>query len=240
MTQIHSNKSVTVDASRSSVPVRFVRQGMRFSERWAEFLGALLMSLAALVSAWCAYQAAWWASEQSEYTIEMSRAQGRAAAFSNSAIQLTAFDASMFIQYAEAVSTGNSRLSQFLHERFRPEMRVAVDAWLATQPLTNPDAPSSPIAMPEYALSQVEQAESFSARAAAAQENALQSNDRSTQFIAFTTMSAAALFLGGITTKFPTLRIRTGLLIFAWGVLLATIGYTLAYSLTLEPLRPIV
>ena len=58
-----------------------------------DFLSALLLSLAALTSAACAYRAAWWASEQSSYTIDMTRARGQAAVRFNTASQLAAFDA---------------------------------------------------------------------------------------------------------------------------------------------------
>ena len=34
--------------------------------------------------------------------------------------------------------------------RFRPEFQVAFDAWLATSPETNPQAPPGPTYMPEY------------------------------------------------------------------------------------------
>lgn len=236
MVEARQTRAAAAGVSGVLVAVPFLQRRVQISERWIDFLAALLMSLAALVSAWAAYQAAWWASEQGSYTISMSRAQGQAAALSNTAVQMNAFDASMFIQYAEAVSQDNSELSEFLYQRFRPEMRTAVDAWLATRPLMNPDAPSSPLVMPEYSLSQAQEAESLRARAQLAEENARHSNDRSTQYVAFTTMAATALFLGGISSKIPTQRVRAGLLLFAWVALLVTVGYLTTYAISLDPL----
>jgi hypothetical protein len=41
-------------------------------------------------------------------------------------------------------------LAAFYPQRFRPEFTTAFDAWLATHPLTDPDAPETPLAMSEY------------------------------------------------------------------------------------------
>jgi hypothetical protein len=213
-----------------------VQKRVRLSDRWVDLLSALLLSLAALTSAVCAYRAAWWASEQSSYTIDMTRARGQAGVRFNTAGQLAAFDAGMFIQYAEAVTTGNSELAEFLYNRFRPEMKVALDAWLATRPLINPDAPSSPFVMPEYVLPERVEAEALAARADNAETNARESNTRSTRYVGITAMAAVALFLGGISSKFPTRGLRAGLLALAWAVWLSTFGYLIAFAISVEPL----
>jgi hypothetical protein len=166
----------------------------------------------------------------------MTRARGQAAVRFNTASQLAAFDAGMFIQYAEAVTTGNSELAEFLYNRFRPEMRVALDAWLGTRPLTNPDAPSSPFVMPDYVIPERVEAQALSARGDDAEANARASNDRSTRYVGITAIAAVALFLGGISSKFPGLRMRAGLLAFAWMVWLATAGYLIAFAMSVEPI----
>lgn len=206
------------------------------SDRWVDFLSALLLSLAALTSAVGAYRAAWWASEQSSYTIDMTRARGQAGVRFNAAAQLAAFDAGMFIQYAEAVTSENEELAEFLYNRFRPEMKVALDAWLETRPLTNPDAPSSPFVMPDYVVPERLEGEALSARADNAEADARASNDRSTRYVGITAMAAVALFLGGISSKFPSPRMRLGLLALAWAVWLATAGYFIAFAISVEPL----
>jgi hypothetical protein len=166
----------------------------------------------------------------------MTRARGQAGVRFNTAAQFAAFDAGMFIQYAEAVTTGNSDLAEFLYNRFRPEMKVALDAWLETRPLTNPDAPSSPFVMPEYVIPERLEAEALSARAANAEADARTSNDRSTRYVAITALAAVALFLGGISSKFPSPRMRVGLLALAWAVWLAATGYLIAFAISVEPI----
>ena len=53
----------------------------------------------------------------------------------------------------------NQELADFYENRFRPEFAVAFEAWLATDPRNNPDAPKSPFAMPEYTVSLAEEAD---------------------------------------------------------------------------------
>ena len=40
----------------------------------------------------------------------------------------------LFTEYVAAYSTGNEDLADFLFTRFRPEMKLATEAWIETQP----------------------------------------------------------------------------------------------------------
>ena len=55
----------------------------------------------------------------------------------------------------------------FYRKRFRPEFRPAFEAWVATRPRTNRDAPLSPFAMPQYKLAATAKADRLEAQAAA-------------------------------------------------------------------------
>ena len=55
-------------------------------------------------------------------------------------------------------------LADFYFKRFRAEFRPAVDAWVATRPLKNPNAPLTPFAMPQYKLAARAEAERLDAR----------------------------------------------------------------------------
>ena len=66
------------------------------------------------------------------------------------ALQYRTFDAAMLISFIEAQASGDNKLPKaFLHDRFRPEEpKTAVDTWLATDPLNNPNALSPPSRCP--------------------------------------------------------------------------------------------
>jgi hypothetical protein len=48
-----------------------------------------------------------------------------------------------------------------LYRRFPPELKVATDAWLETNPLNNLAAPATPYQMPAYRLPQQDEARQF-------------------------------------------------------------------------------
>ena len=112
-------------------------QGDRF-DRWVEFLGALVLAIATVATAWSAYQAALWGGDESKFYFEASAAQLEAAHLESRAMQRASFQASLFVEYAAALSTGDQKLADFLYQRFPEELERATDAWLATDPLTNP------------------------------------------------------------------------------------------------------
>jgi hypothetical protein len=56
-------------------------------------------------------------------------------------------------------------LSDFLYGRFPPALKTATDAWLATRPLQNPEAPSSPFVMPDYQVSERAEADRWQTEA---------------------------------------------------------------------------
>src|SRR5438046_3396528 len=120
------------------------------TSRWLDIGSAIVLALATIASAWCGYQSALWSGVQTFRLAAVSGAGREAAAQSMKALELRGLDASMFIYYVEAEGRGDTSLEEFLYQRFRPEMRKALDAWLKTDPLHNPHAPLTPFQMAEY------------------------------------------------------------------------------------------
>ncbi len=133
---------------------------------WVEIVATVLLALAAVATAWSSYQANRWNGEQAKAAarvnalrIEGARAQGLAQA-------QTQVDIAMFFQWVNATETDDPDLAGFYQDRFRPEFQPAFDAWLASDPLTNPDAPPTPFAMDEYQLQARADSEASDAEAA--------------------------------------------------------------------------
>jgi hypothetical protein len=125
-----------------------------------------------------------------------------AAADSDRFNTLEVIDVAMFLQYVGAVAARRTEEERFIYRRFRPEMKHAVDAWLATRPRTNEAAPSSPFAMPQYSLRAGRDAAQLNALAAANFEKATSSNELGDAYVRLTVIFAAVSFLAGISTKF--------------------------------------
>ena len=134
---------------------------------WADLLATILLSVAAVATAWATYQAAHWRSEQglagNRSTVARVQAN-RASGIANREIQI---DALTFTHWVDAYTHGDKKLAAFYFRRFRPEFRPAVNAWAATKPLTNPGAPLTPFSMPQYTSAQNAKADALEAKGAA-------------------------------------------------------------------------
>lgn len=183
--------------------------------QWIEIASAVLISLATVVSAWCAYQSARWGGEMETSFNLADAARTESVRMSNQALLLTSIDVSLFKEYAAAYSIGNEDLADFLLTRFRPEMRLAADAWIETQPLINPDAPATPFDMDEYQSAAQEESDRLLEEAENHLDAAHQANERSDQYILLTVIFASILFFGGISTKFKSIKVKIGLVAFA-------------------------
>ena len=64
----------------------------------------------------------------------------------------TQIDVATFTQWVDAYAQNQTELADFYYMRFREEFRPAMEAWVATRPRMNPDAPLTPFVMPEYQL----------------------------------------------------------------------------------------
>ncbi|HET6641797.1 MAG TPA: hypothetical protein VFG93_00850 [Gaiellaceae bacterium] len=151
--------------------------------------------------AWCSYQATRWNGAQTKQSgttnrlrLEAGRAQGLAEA-------QTQVDLATFVQWVDAYALRRIELTDFYSRRFHKEFRPAFEAWLATRPLENPNAPLRPFALPQYRLAATAEAERLDAEAAAS--SALRDRDiqRQSNYVLGVVLFAVALFLAGVGTK---------------------------------------
>lgn len=176
--------------------------------RMIDFGSAIILSLATMGSAWCAYQATLWSGAQSFHLAAVSRSGVIATEKALAAMQWRTFDASMLIEYVAARLEGSEELEQFLYQRFRPEMRTAVDAWLTTDPFENPDAPPNPFQPQWYRLHQEQEVlrqQEYGQRMFAAAQHM---NSTSDTYVLLTVLFASTLFFGGLTGTYKTSRVR--------------------------------
>lgn len=195
------------------------QQRPRTLEQILDVATVFLLSLAAVATAWCGYQASLWNSDRA---LHYSLAEGArieastAAALAN--MQRT-IDVNLFVEYENAVYTHRDAYAALLKSRFRPEFKVAADAWLATRPRTNAGAPPSPFAMPQYRLQSDADARRAAKKASDLTNTAIDEDARSDRYVLATVILAIVSFLGGISSKarYPT---NVALLIGAGALLL--------------------
>ena len=119
-------------------------------DRIVSILEAVLLAIVALLAAWSGYAAAKWSTESRVGLAEGSAARTKANRANLEALELRSFDASTFNAWFTAYTVKNQQAMELAEGRFRPQFRVAFDAWRATDPESNPNAPPGPTYMPQY------------------------------------------------------------------------------------------
>lgn len=197
--------------------------------RWVEIICAVVLSLATTCSAWCAYQSTLWGGVQT-FRLTAASTAGRASAAANLAgLQSRVFDATMGGAWMQARHEGNRLQEKFLYDRFRPEMRRAVDAWLKTDPFTNPNAPLGPIRMAEYVQPELAEVKLQEERFAAEYAAALRANRWSDTYVLLTVLFASVLFFGGIAGAVESRPLRIGIM----GIALVLFAVTVSFLATM-------
>lgn len=178
-----------------------------------EVITAVLMGLVIVAIAWSAYQATLWGGIQTFRLVDANRASRQVTVLTLQQGQYSTIDVLTFIEYINALHNNNTNLSQFYFERFRPDFKVAVQAWLETNPFENPNAPSHPFVMPEYNRTFAVEAEQFAKQAELKLEEAQQANQNSDNYVLLTVLYASVLFIGSVITKFSSRQLRMMVLI---------------------------
>lgn len=177
-------------------------------ERWTEIVSAILLGLVTIATAWSGYQSARWGGVQSTKYSEASAMRVESTRASTQAGQQTQIDVALFSNWLNAYADENQPLEEFYRERFREEFAPAFEAWLATEPTNNPEAPPSPFAMPEYQLAASQESQDLEQRAAATFEEGKAANQQSDDYILNAVILASVLFLAGIAPRFDWLPVR--------------------------------
>jgi hypothetical protein len=170
-------------------------------DRHFELFATVLLGLAALATAWSAYQSARWHGEQARAQSASIAARVESTRVANVANREAQIDVALFTQWVDAYARKETELADFYRKRFRTEFQPAFQAWFATRPRTNPSAPLSPFAMPEYKLAAVGQAGRLEAQAGAASKRVGVFIQRADNYSLAVVLFAAALFFAGISTR---------------------------------------
>ena len=188
-----------------------------------EIVAAVLLSIAAVGTAWATYQSARWRGEQAKAqsaSIAARVESTRAAAVANRQTQI---DVALFTQWVNAYAREETELATFYQGRFRDEFRPAFNAWVATKPRTNPDAPLSPFAMPQYRLAATAQADALEAKAGAKSNDVARYIQRADDYTLAVVLFAVSLFFAAISTRLGAWRLRVALLAMGCVLCLGTI-----------------
>jgi hypothetical protein len=187
---------------------------------WLEIVATVLLALAAVATAWSSYQATKWNGEQAKAASRANAVRFEATQSASLADSQREVDVATFIQWIDAHATGDDELASFYADRFRDEFRPAFDAWLATDPLTDPNAPPTPFAMDEYQLDAATEAERLDAEGELYSAAVRRNVQRAGNYVLGVVLFAVALFFAGMSTRLGgrgarTAMVGVGCLVFA-------------------------
>jgi hypothetical protein len=176
-----------------------------------EAVSWFLLAAATLASAWCASQSSLWNGEQARALARATTAQFHSARKAQSANRNSMIDVGLFIQYVEAELHGDTKVAAFLREHARPEMKPALEAWIADKEAGRPQL-DNPFTRPQYKVEDAAAATALEERAAAEHKLANEANRNSDAFMLHTVLFALALFFLGATGQARRASLRKSLL----------------------------
>jgi hypothetical protein len=173
---------------------------------------ALLLSLVAVLAAYSGYAAAKWSTESSVSLAKASAARTKGNRADLEGLQIRTLDSVSFNAWFAAFSAGNANAERLARKRLRPGYRPAFDAWLATDPAHNPNAPPGPSYMPQYVIPQEGAATADDATADVEFAKGSKAGATGDDYVRDTVFLATVLFLVGISSHFPLRQARFGLI----------------------------
>jgi hypothetical protein len=181
-------------------------------DRRISIVEAALLAIVALTAAWSGYASAQWSTESRLTVAQASTARNAANATDLEGLQIRVGDALTFNAWFSAHVLGDPTDEAVAVRRMRPDFRVAFDAWIATDPDNNLDAPAAPQAMPEYKQPEVAKAKAQKAKGERLFALGAQQGQDGDDYVRITVYLATVLFLVGISTQFPIPSARYGLI----------------------------
>ena len=192
------------------------------NEHRLDMAATLLLALAAIATAWSTYQSSVWRGNQAKASGASIAARVESTREADVANRQAEIDVALFIQWVDAFAREDDELASFYRTRFRDEFVPAFEAWVATKPRQNPDAPRSPFAMPEYRLAASAEAAELEAQAAAKSLEVQRDIERADRYMLAVVLFAISLFFAALSTKLKSRDMRLSLLGLGWVLFLGT------------------
>jgi hypothetical protein len=186
-----------------------------------------------VLAAWSGYSSAKWGTDSRLEVAQASTLRTEASTYQLKALEQRNFDSSTFTVWYVAYVAGNTQAMAIAERRFTPNFHRAFDAWMATNPATNPNAPPGPTYMPEYKQPDADHAAALNSQADVRYTQGAVAGTHSDEYVRVTVYLATVLFLLAISGHFRVRGVRIGLV----AVSVVALGFAVSQLLVL-PLPP--
>jgi len=179
---------------------------------------AIILAIAAIGTAWVAFQASQWSGAQSDAQSASAIARSDAGRAATEATSDEIVDSQTWLDWVNAVSTGDKRRAGFLKERFSPTLAKAQLQWLGSAALDSQGNPNSipkgtPFDLPTYIVPAQAKSDAFAAAAEAKLAEADVASSNATKFVLLAVLFALVLFFASVATKFPAPKTQVALIL---------------------------
>ena len=216
----NANREVASDLVERPAPAEAPRR-----IQIAEIVEAVVLAVVAVATAFSGFQAAKWDAASSRDYASSTHLRVQAEEAQLASNQKLNYDSDLLGDWLLLNSLGDARKAALLTRRFTPPYAVAFRAWLKTDPLHDPRAPTGPEDMPQFKDPLAARGAVLDARADAVYETAVSDRETSDRFVRLTVILAGVLFLIAIGQRFSIRRVRVAVLVVA--------GVFLTYALVL-------
>lgn len=214
-----------------------------------ELIATIVLAAAVILTAWSAFEAGKWSGVQAINFSEAGANRTESTRFDTRAGQQAQVDIALFTDWVAALDSDLragvitvdtaagyrptlGTLSGFLFNRMRAEFRPALEAWLATEPIDNLDAPPTPFDMAEYQLEAAVEADRLEDAADQKALEAREANQHSDNYVLTVVLFASVLFFAGVSSKMKKRRNR--ILMITLGVILLLAGVIILSTFPIE------
>lgn len=193
---------------------------------------AILLGVAALLTAWASYQAGQWSDARTDAQSAAAIQRNQAAVASSEASRDELIDSQLWLSWTEALNAGDEQQAQFLESRFSPTLQEASADWLADARVRRNGTianapPGSPMDLPEYVVPERAKATAMTAQSEQLLADSDEAATTSNAFLFIVVLLALVLFLGSIVTKLVNPKVQVLILaitVVVLGVSLVRIG----------------
>jgi hypothetical protein len=208
--------------------------GTRKALRRFEIIATILLAAATVATAWSSYQASRWNGEQAKAGARANALRIESAKVEDLGNTYATIDVTTFTEWINATARDEMDLADFYRARMRAEFKPAFEAWLATDPLENPDAPSTPFQMEEYVRADQVESARLEAEAEESAATAREYIQRSSNYVLCVVLFAAALFFAGTSTRVTSPVARTAVLVIGSSLFLGTLIWLLTLPVSID------
>ena len=177
-------------------------------EKVLEIVEVSVLAIVAIATAYSGYQGTQWGGEQARLMDSRRRHASRPSRSLDAGRAELVTDSGFFTAWLQAHAAGDAKLESMIAARFTPEYADAFQAWLATDPFTNPKRlrapPSCPATKPlddEGRTAEQTRRPLYFAAGTTARETA-------NKFVRQTVCSRSVLFLVAIAQRFRLRGVR--------------------------------